>query len=492
MSLTLDVQRRDKKTGKVIVEPAKFDPKHLAIVLIDFWDWHWCKTASVRAGAMVWRINRALECLRKLGVQVILCPTDVADSYVGTPQRERALACPLSPLPEPLKLNWLGPRGGDCMCGPGLKCECEFGWKGMNPTLVIGDYDLVIRGNEELYANCKERGITDLIYFGLHTNMCVMGKPCGIKPAAEMGLRCMLARDVTDACTEYDPSRGYTPDDGTAEVVRHIERHIVPTVHIVDEMRKAGLWDDEWIVEPVRCAPWGERLRPHLFEKPFKATLTIPWLDGAEVRYTEDGSEPTGKSKLYSKPLPIEKSAIIRAAAFKDGRQVSRENEFFFAKLIARPPMPDVHCSDLRPYRVTCPGDNVNSPRFDKTFHFKQLKLRRVKYDKGIGMHAPSQVMYELKREYDRFVGLAGIDEKILLDCYGADFAAYPNVIFSVYIDGELAAHSPCMRITEEPWRFDVKIPSGSRLISLSAAPATDNNHLDYGNWVNVGFVTKK
>jgi len=111
MKLGLDLQRRNPKTGKVVVTRKKFDPHKLGVVVIDLWNWHWCKTASKRAAAMVPRMNRALECLRPLGVQVLLCPTDVADSYAGTPQRERAVAAPVHPMPKPRKLDWPAPRG---------------------------------------------------------------------------------------------------------------------------------------------------------------------------------------------------------------------------------------------------------------------------------------------------------------------------------------------------------------------------------------------
>ena len=47
------------------------------------------------------------------------------------------------------------------------------------------------------------------------------------------------------------------------------------------------------------------------------------------------------------------------------------------------------------------------------------------------------------------------------------------------------------MRITFEPWRFDVQVPAGAKIISLSVSDAGDGNRHDLANWVNVGFVTK-
>ena len=43
-----------------------------------------------------------------------------------------------------------------------------------------------------------------------------------------------------------------------------------------------------------------------------------------EVRYTLDGSEPTANAQLYAKPFDVRKSATIKAACFKDGKQVGK------------------------------------------------------------------------------------------------------------------------------------------------------------------------
>ena len=41
--------------------------------------------------------------------------------------------------------------------------------------------------------------------------------------------------------------------------------------------------------------------------------------DSAEIRYTEDGSEPTLNSYLYNSPIQINQTKVIRARTFRDG-----------------------------------------------------------------------------------------------------------------------------------------------------------------------------
>ena len=106
-------------------------------------------------------------------------------------------------------------------------------------------------------------------------------------------------------------------------------------------------------------------------------------------------------------------------------------------------------------------------------------------------MEAPSHLLYCIQPTYDCLVGLAGLDESMLEDELGRARAMHPSVIFKIYINGELADESPTVRISQEPWRFEVKIPSGSRTISLVAVPGYTNSYENFVNWVDVGFLVK-
>jgi endo-alpha-N-acetylgalactosaminidase len=136
-------------------------------------------------------------------------------------------------------------------------------------------------------------------------------------------------------------------------------------------------------------------------------------------------------------------------------------------------------------------GPLVPPPQMDKAYLKGDLKLRGKVYKKGIGLYAPAQLVYPLKPEYEAFVARAGVDESCLQVGTGRGRAEYSSVVFRVFIDGKMAAESPVMRITQEPWRFDVKIPPGSRVISLAVTDAGDGNREDYANWVDAGFVVK-
>ena len=305
------------------------------------------------------------------------------------------------------------------------------------------------------------------------------------------GINCILARDLNDACTEYDPKRGYTPDDGTAEVIEQIEQNLAPTINMVEEFKQAGLWQEDWIVDAVHITPWGRPSFPHQFEDSVTMTLSTPRLEGAQIRYTLDGSEPTENSLIYTEPFILKQTATVRAIAFEGNQKVSLESVGDFVRLPASPHKPDVFISELKPIRAIAARYQFQ-PKMNRSYGDTELKMRGVKYEKGIGVHAPSQLLYELKPEYDRFVALAGVDETLLEDNHGRGAARYPSVIFRVFIDGKLVAESPLMKILQEAWRFDVKIPMGSRNISLTVIDADDSNRYDFANWINAGCVLRK
>jgi hypothetical protein len=353
---------------------------------------------------------------------------------------------------------------------------------------------------ESLYSICVERGIENLIYMGVHTQVCLLGKSVGLANMKSAGLNCILARDLTDSHPDYQPGK-VDPDDLTARTVAHFERYLCPSVNLADELRHIGHWPDEVPADPVRLAPWGTPMRPHLFENPITLTLSAPLQAGATIHFTTDGSQPTEQSPRYENPLEISGTTRLRAQAFKSGEPVCIETVGHFSKLAPMPPLPQVFIGDLTPLRAAGPGHSfddanhrwsphVNPPQKDLTNQGKPLRLRKVEYQHGLGVHAPNQLIYAIKPEFRRFVGLAGVDEAILEISQGSNLAMHPSVIFRVFIDGELAAESPVMRISFEPWRFDVAIPAGARIISLCATDAGDGSKQDLANWANAGFIT--
>ena len=486
-TLIVSYQTRNSD-NKIMVKKEAVNPKKIGIVVIDMWNWHWCKTSAARVSCMVPRMNKCLEIARKMGMQVFLCPTDVANNYAGTAQREKAIAVKKQQLPPSLNLECPHPGYGGCMCGED-NCVGNYGWDGMDESLVIGREDIISSGPEELYALCKEQGITQLWYMGVHTNNCVLGKPEGMKNMMNYGFKCALARDLQDPETFYDPEKGITPDDNNSRVVAHFERYLAPSINFVSVLKENKLWSDEWIVDPVRITPWGKPERSHQFTGKQVVTLTTPLNDGAKIYYTTDGMAPGTQSKLYVKPFEITGTTTIRTIAYRNGKPTNMESTAYFTKLPAIPPLPHIYLADLELREA---NRFSRLPEMNQAITKTKLKIHNKAFDKGIGTSAPSFLTYELKPGYTSFVAQCGIDDFLADRNNGREIAKFPSVIFKIFIDGKLVDESPVMRNSQWPWSFNISIPPGSRVINLVAANAGDGSFYDYANWVNAGFVTAK
>ena len=494
--LNLSLQTRNRETGAIMTANERIDPAKTGVVIIDMWNTNDCMTNAMRCAALVPRMNKALGAARQLGMQIIWSPTDVASQYAGAAQRERAIALPRIALPRlrdfscPFSAPTVRPK--HCMCGPGIVCRIHEGWDSMDPNLEIAAGDWIVGDPEELYAVYKTRGLTRLIYMGINTNLCVMNKPEGIAAMTSAGLKCILARDLTDAETSYNPRTGFTSDLGTEKDVADVERSGIPTINMADEMKRAGAWNGNWIVEKVRQAPWGTREWPYFFEDSVKITLSTHFQKGAAIHYTLDGTEPDIESPVYSNPLTAAKTIQVRAAAFENGRRVTLLSDGYFVRLGPVPPSPDVYLDQLKPREPVRPEWRW-AAKTNLAFAGGPLKIRDTAYGRGVGMRAPANLIYEIHANYARFVAQAGIDDNPFEQRPQARFlATYPSVQFQVLIDGALASESPVMRLGQVPWRFDVPIPPHSRVIDLVATDAGSRSPLDLADWVNAGFVVKQ
>ncbi len=247
--LRLNLRKRGK--GGHTVKPATWDPKKTALFICDMWDDHWCKSAAARVGEMAGPLNDVVSKLRDRGVFIVHAPSSVTAFYKDTPQRKRAIDAPFAKTPIALSTSprwgtawcWTdGKREGvlpiddsdmGCDCGE-KKCEIREAWKRQAAAIKIADGDALTDNGQEAWNLLQARKIDNVILCGVHLNMCVLGRPFGIRQMVKLGKNVALMRDMTD--TMYNPERppGVTHFAGTELVVEHVERHWCPTFTSAD------------------------------------------------------------------------------------------------------------------------------------------------------------------------------------------------------------------------------------------------------------------
>ena len=119
-------------------------------------------------------------------------------------------------------------KDGGCDDEP--QCKNYRAWTREHPAVEILPGDAVSQDGQEVYNLFAARGIKNVIYCGVHANMCVLGRTFGVRQMTEWGFNCVLARDLTD--TMYNPRmRPLVPHErGTELVIGHYERFWCPTM----------------------------------------------------------------------------------------------------------------------------------------------------------------------------------------------------------------------------------------------------------------------
>lgn len=251
----------DRAWWRVAETPAQWRPEETAVIVCDVWDYHHCRNAVVRLEEFAPRIAAVCDRVRAAGGTVIHSPSDCMKSYENHPARVRvvdlvaknlpagfeappaARAGWCSALPEeaageyPLDQS-LGGEDDEPAAHAAWAAELEklgrnpkMPWKMQSPLVPIdADRDWISDDGAEVARVLAARGIRHVMLVGVHLNMCVLGRPFGLRRHHEAGLDVALVRDLTD--TMYDPAQWPWVDHftGTDRMVEHVERHVCPTI----------------------------------------------------------------------------------------------------------------------------------------------------------------------------------------------------------------------------------------------------------------------
>lgn len=250
----LRLPTKDPEKYEVVTKIVKWAPAQTAIIVCDVWDAHHCLNAVRRLDEMVPRMNQVIEKGRGLGMLIVHAPSACMDAYKDHPARKRAQAAPAAKnLPEDIG-KWcykipaeekgkypIDQTDGGEDDDPAeheawhakLKAmgrNPKAPWKKQHDGIKIHDEDAISDAGVEIWNLLESRGITNVILVGVHTNMCVLGRPFGLRQMAKNGKKVVLMRDMTD--TMYNPKRWpyVSHFKGTELIIEHIEKFVCPTI----------------------------------------------------------------------------------------------------------------------------------------------------------------------------------------------------------------------------------------------------------------------
>jgi nicotinamidase-related amidase len=389
LSLTLRERGETTNTWRKV----EWDPGKTAIIVCDMWDSHHSVTAVRRVNEFAPRLNAVLNAARERGAIIIHSPSDCMPAYKTHPARKRALAvqaakdsppdmgawCHRIPTEEkaayPIdqsdggedESKWENDQWAARLEADGRKAGTP--WLKQNALLEIADSDYISSEGDLVWNILQDRGIEHVILAGVHTNMCVLGRPFGLRQMVRAGMDTVLLRDCTDVM--YNPARWpyVSHFTGLDLVIGHIEQHVCPT--ITSDQIVGG--------EPFH---FGHDQRPHLlvfagtpearrelraFSRRFLApTFRVsfgnggpnrnPHLDTADAVLATGGNVPAG---IGSRPLIIlggkgDSGKFIRSDG---GRSINLTSDTFVNPAFQRSLFEAVHWATDQPIPAELPQD---------------------------------------------------------------------------------------------------------------------------------------
>jgi len=322
--------------GFAVKEVAEsWQPGQTAIIVCDMWDSHHCLNAVRRAVEMAPRMNAVLETARQRGVTIIHAPSSCMEPYANHPGRKLAQSAPkAASLPEGIS-EWCrhipeedkGTYPIDQTDGgedddlaehkvwheklAALGRNPKSPWKAQLALLRIDDRDAISDSGVEIWNLLESRGIRNVVLLGVHTNMCVLGRPFGLRQLAKNGKNVVLMRDMTD--TMYNPAKSPYVDHfaGTDLIVEHIEKFVCPSITSVDFLGKEATGG-----EPFRFAKRRRNVTMLIGDDEYKTEVSLPALVESDLKplgfeVTIIHSDPQDKHRFPGMAEAITKSNLV-------------------------------------------------------------------------------------------------------------------------------------------------------------------------------------
>ena len=243
------------KNFHATVRSESWSPDATAIIVCDMWDLHHCKNAVIRVGQLAPTMEKLLNQARNRGVTVIHAPSSCVDFYKDHPARKRAVGIPAAAnIPEDIG-KWCAKipsedageypidqsdGGEDDDPEEHQEWADELVEKGLDPRApwtrqtelltIDSEKDFISDSGPEIWSILEHGNIKNVMLVGVHTNMCVLGRPFGLRQMAKNGKNVVLVRDMTD--TMYNPAaKPYVSHfSGTDLIVEHIEKYVCATI----------------------------------------------------------------------------------------------------------------------------------------------------------------------------------------------------------------------------------------------------------------------
>jgi len=208
-----------------------------------------------------------------------------------------------------------------------------------------------------------------------------------------------------------------------------------------------------------------------------------------------DSGKMTGNSTTQSMKVDVSGKSQLKLVVTDGGNGINSDHaDWAGARLIAGdvpppppPPPPPGNTmtmlTDLTPLSATNgwgPVEKNQSVGNSGANDGATLTLNNVFYSRGIGVHANSELVYNLAGKYSKFFSDVGIDDEVQSD---------GSAVFQVWADGQLLFDSGKMTGNSPTERLRLNV-AGRQQLKLVVSDAGDGANGDHGDWANAGLLS--
>lgn len=214
-----------------LVEKEKtFTTSQVGVLVIGMWSGHQCLVADKILHELSPKVNSFLKTCRSKNMKVIFGSSSLTKLAKYAPLRknmkglsfvslvDKGLSFPPIPFDDS--------DGGVNEKNPNFKRDDVD----LHPSIEVSNTDAMSDNSKEILNYLNHHDIKLLLVVGVHTNMCVLDRPYGIKNLARYGFPMALVRDLTDPMVKPDGIKVKDRDDAKDKIVKFIEQYFCPSV----------------------------------------------------------------------------------------------------------------------------------------------------------------------------------------------------------------------------------------------------------------------
>jgi uncharacterized protein (DUF1800 family)/fibronectin type 3 domain-containing protein len=120
--------------------------------------------------------------------------------------------------------------------------------------------------------------------------------------------------------------------------------------------------------------------------------------------------------------------------------------------------------------------DRSNGERGEEDGH--TITINGVKFARGLGVHARSELRYALAGKYTKFASFIGVDDEV---------GDHGSVVFQVWVDGTKAFESPILHGADPAKQVSVDV-TGKNELKLIVLDGGDGNTYDHADWADASI----